>query len=79
MTTLTAAQRTLYETRLAEAETALHELRCGKQARVFVDQNGERVEFAVANSSRLQAYVIELKGLLGRNTGLVGPMNSWML
>lgn len=79
MTTLTPEQRTLYETRLADAETAYHELRLGKQARVFVDQNGERVEFAVANASRLQAYIMELKSLLGRSNGIPGPMNAWML
>lgn len=77
--TLSAAERTLYETRLAEAETAYHDLRLGKQARVFVDQNGERVEFAVANASRLQAYIMELKSMLGKSTGITGPMNAWML
>lgn len=77
--TLSAAERTLYETRLSEAETAYHELRLGKQARVFVDQNGERVEFAVANASRLQAYIMELKSMLGKSTGITGPMNAWML
>lgn len=77
--TLTAEQRTMYETRLAEAETAFHELRMGKQARVFVDQNSERVEFAVANADRLRAYIMELKALLGLPTGIVGPLNAWML
>lgn len=79
MTTLTTAQRTLYETRLTEAEGALHDLRLGKQARVFVDQNGERVEFAVANAGRLQAYIIELKTLLGKPLRTPGPLNAWML
>ena len=79
MTTLTEEQKTLYTQRLTEAETAYHELRLGKQARVFVDQNGERVEFAVANASRLQAYIMELKGLLGQPTGITGPMSAWML
>lgn len=77
--TLSAAERTLYETRLSEAETAYHDLRLGKQARVFVDQNGERVEFAVANASRLQAYIMELKSMLGKSTSITGPMNAWML
>jgi len=76
---LTTEQRTLYETRLADAETAYHDLRLGKQARVFVDQNGERVEFAVANAGRLQAYITELKSLLGKPTGITGPLNAWML
>jgi hypothetical protein len=77
--TLTAEETTLYESRLADAEQAYHDLRCGKSARVFVDQNGERVEFAVANAGRLQAYIIELKKALGKPTGLSGPLNAWML
>lgn len=79
MTTLTPEERTLYETRLTEAVTALHDLRLGKQARTFVDQNGERVEFSVANAGRLQSYIIELKALLGKPTGIAGPLNAWML
>lgn len=79
MTTLTPEQRTLYETRLADAESSYHDLRTGKAARVFVDQNGERVEFAVANAARLQAYIMELNSLLGRSSGIPGPMNAWML
>lgn len=79
MTTLTIEQRALYESRLTVAETAFHDLRLGKSARVFVDQNGERVEFAVANASRLQAYILELKMLLGKPSGTPGPLNAWML
>ena len=78
-TQLTTEERTLYETRLAEAEQSYHDLRTGKQARVFVDQNGERVEFAVANAARLQAYILELKTVLGKKTGILGPMNAWMM
>lgn len=79
MKTLTAEERTLYRTRLADAEQSYHDLRTGKQARVFVDQNGERVEFAVANAERLKAYILELKTALGLNNGVVGPLNAWML
>lgn len=77
--TLTAEERTLYTTRLTEAETALHNLTLGGMARVVVDQNGERVEFAVANANRLRAYVMELKTKLGMPTGVTGPLQSWML
>jgi len=79
MTTLTTEQRALYESRLTDAETAYHDLRLGKSARVFVDQNGERVEFAVANAGRLQAYIWELKRLLGKRSDHPGPLNAWML
>ena len=79
MTTLTPEEITLYTTRLTQAETALHELALGQQARVVVDQNGERVEFTVANRSALRAYVMELKALLGKPTGVVGPLQGWVL
>jgi len=79
MTKLSPELKAVYQGRLLDAENAYHELRLGKQARVFVDQNGERVEFAVANAGRLQAYIVELKALLGLPTGLTGPLNAWML
>lgn len=50
----------LYE-RLCEALAALHDLRTGKAASVFVDQNGERVEYVAANRRDLAAYVSELE------------------
>lgn len=54
--------------RLKEAEQAYHDLNIGNATRVFVDQNGERVEFKVANKSELAAYIRELKGKLPTNT-----------
>ena len=79
MTTLTPEQITLYTTRLTEAEAALHALNIGQQARVFVDQNGERVEFSATNRAFLRAYVMELKTILGQPISVVGPLQSWML
>lgn len=75
---LSAEDKTLYTTRLSEAESALHSLLMGQQARVFVDQNGERVEFTAASAPRLRAYIAELKAVLGK-TPISGPMNSWMM
>lgn len=75
---LTAAQRTIYETRLAEAENALHQLTIGGMARTFVDQNGERVEFTVANAARLRGYIYELKMALG-TISVAGPMKVSMV
>ncbi|MNK37369.1 gpW [compost metagenome] len=59
--------------RLAEAESAYHSLTIGGQARVIVDQNGERVEFAPANAGRLMAYIQDLRRQLGCG-GTSGPM-----
>lgn len=77
--TLTTEQRTVYQTRLSAAEEAWHQLQLGQQARVYVDQNGERVEFSSSNSTRLRAYIMELRTALGLPTGVQGPMNAWML
>lgn len=76
---LTPEERTLYETRLTEAESAFHQLMMGQQARVFVDQNGERVEYAMASAERLRAYILNLKVALGKPTGIKGPMVPWVL
>jgi hypothetical protein len=61
--TLTPEERVQIETNLAEARSSYHTLTTGLQARVVVDQNGERVEFTAANSARLAQYIrsLELK------------------
>lgn len=61
--TLTPEQQADIETKLAEARDAYHTLATGSQARVVVDQNGERVEFTASNSARLAQYIrtLELK------------------
>lgn len=58
--------------RLTEAENALHELQIGKSVRVFVDQNGERVEYTAANRRDLAAYIQSLKRQIGSVAN--GPM-----
>lgn len=75
---LTAEETALYTTYLSEAETALHKLMIGQSARVFVDQNGERVEFTAANAQRLRAYIHELKSKLGL-LSVTGPMRVGMM
>jgi len=75
---LTAEETALYTTYLSDAETALHKLMLGQSARVFVDQNGERVEFTAANAQRLRAYIYELKMKLGK-VDVTGPMRVGML
>jgi len=49
------------ETMISESETAYHALMLGQAPRVVVDQNGERVEFTSANSSKLKAYIADLR------------------
>lgn len=62
---MTPEQRAQKQEMLDQARDALHQLLIGRQARVFVDQNGERVEYAVANADRLRAYIFELEICLG--------------
>lgn len=74
---LTAEETVTYTERLEEAETALHRLMTGNAARVYVDQNGERVEYFKADSAKLRAYIYELKLALGKiEPGR--PLNYWM-
>ena len=49
------------QAKLAEAEKAYHELMLGQSVRVFVDQNGERVEYTAANKLALQSYINQLR------------------
>jgi hypothetical protein len=65
--------------RLNEAKTAFHDLMTGKAVRVVVDQNGERVEYSVANRQSLMAYIAALEAELA-NAGRpasVGAMRPW--
>jgi len=54
---------------LADAKDAYHKLMIGKSARVFVDQNGERIEYTAANAYRLSAYIRSLQQQLAACTG----------
>lgn len=50
---------------LTAARLAYHNLTVGGQVRVFVDQNGERVEYTAARRSDLLAYITGLEAQLG--------------
>lgn len=54
---------------LTEARAAYHSLSTGTMARVIVDQNGQRVEFAPANMTKLYTYIQELERLLAGEAG----------
>jgi hypothetical protein len=73
---MTDEERALAFERLKQAEAAWHDLNLGMQARVFVDQNGERVEYTPASRSGLRAYIMELKSALGMKTGASAPMGA---
>lgn len=58
---------------LDEARAALHDLVTGQQARLFLDQNGEKVEYVAANPNRLAIYIEELECALGISPGRSQP------
>ena len=47
--------------KLDQAREAYHALQTGKAASVYVDQNGERVEYLPATVRNLAAYITELE------------------
>lgn len=58
---------------LEEAEVQLHKLNMGQQAKVFVDQNGERIEYNAATRGQLMAYIADLKRQIGGYGSILGP------
>lgn len=63
------------EEQLVDAKSAYHELQVGRSARVFVDQNGERIEYTAANRQHLARYILELEAkIAGTSVGTGGPL-----
>ena len=62
---------------LTEAEQAYHQLNIGGQAKVFVDQNGERIEYNAATRGQLFAYIQDLRSQLASGT-TGSPLQVWM-
>jgi hypothetical protein len=62
---------------LTSAKDAQHKLLTGRSVRVFVDQNGERVEYNAANRGALAAYIADLERRLSTQTPR-GPMRVFM-
>lgn len=59
---------------LQQARTEYHNLMTGLKVRVFVDHNGERVEYTNANAARLRAYIQELERQVDANIQHTGPL-----
>ncbi len=57
---------------LDDAQAAYHALQTGQQPRVFVDQNGERVEYTVANRLSLLAYIKTLQSQIAGQASCTG-------
>lgn len=61
---MTDAEVLALKQKILDVETAIHNIHTGQSVRVFVDQNGERVEFNGANLTSLRRYLLELKSQL---------------
>jgi len=75
--TIDPAYRLILVKRLEDAENAYHSLMTGRSLKVFVDQNGERMEYSTGSALQLSKYIAELKRQLGIGAG-AGPLNVWM-
>lgn len=67
------------ETLLAQAKSAYHSLVTGTMARVIVDKNGERVEFAASAKGELYSYIRTLESQLPSAVAAPtrGPAQFW--
>lgn len=66
-----ADQATL-QTRLTEAEDALHQLTIGRRSKAFTHAAGDvnrRIEWTETNVAQLRAYIADLRRQLGETTG----------
>jgi hypothetical protein len=67
---------------LVEARTARHEIATGTRVSVWMDQNGERVEYNRANMATLVAYISDLETAvttLDRGGAIAsGPIQFWI-
>lgn len=61
---LTAEERIALRARIAKLEAQYDDIMSGKAVKRFVDQNGESVEYTAANTSKLLAYIQELRAQL---------------
>ncbi len=74
---MTPEEKLALEADLADAKRQYHLLVTGQQARVYVDQPGERVEFTSGNRSALAQYIGTLENKLAGNRRPSGPMQVW--
>lgn len=58
------SQLLVTKARLANAEVAYDQLMNGTAVSVFVDQNGERLQYTTANSAKLLGYIQSLRAEL---------------
>lgn len=58
---------------LSDAQTAYHELLIGRQTVSVTDQNGERIQYNLADADSLVAYIQSLQKMLQDNSSTFDP------
>jgi hypothetical protein len=61
---LTPTEIAAIKARIVKLEAAYDALISGTAVKRFVDQNGEQVEYTVANAAKLLAFINELKAMI---------------
>lgn len=62
---------------LDDAKTQYHLLVTGQKARVYVDQNGERVEYTSTTAARLSAYIAQLESQINGTARHPGALTGF--
>ena len=62
---------------LDDAKTQYHLLVTGQKARVYVDQNGERVEYTSTTASRLNQYIRDLESKIAGTASHPGALTGF--
>lgn len=62
---------------LADAELQYHLLLTGQKPRVYVDQNGERVEYTTTTATKLRAYIEDLKATINGTASHPGVLTGF--
>jgi len=62
---------------LQEAKTEYHLLMTGQKAKVYVDQNGERVEYNSTTAFRLQQYISSLEASINSTSSHPGALKGF--
>lgn len=68
-----ATEKAKYERWLTDARDAYNELVTGNRARVFVDQNGERIEYDRSNATDLARWITTIETALSPVPGRSSP------
>lgn len=62
--TLTPGEKAAIRARITKLEAIYDDILSGRAIKKFVDQNGEQVEYSVANASKLRSFIDSLIAMI---------------